>query len=139
MNNKKFWGFFFRNSGSRFSSGLQIFRIFALLGGYFPELRAQCFSSYSRCIDPAAEPVPDQTYDESNAEGEPLGPETDTGIQSDPSTLYGAPGLGDDYSDDLNEYGNNDQFDEYSEDLANDLPPPPPPQSFEQAESSYNR
>ena len=104
-----------------------------------PELRAQCLSSYSRCIDPAAEPVPDQTYDESNAEGEPLGPETDTGIQSDPSTLYGAPGLGDDYSDDLNEYGNNDQFDEYSEDLANDLPPPPPPQSFEQAESSYNR
>ena len=43
---------------------------------------------FLRCIDPAAEIEPDQTYDESDAEGEALGPEDDSGALADPSTLY---------------------------------------------------
>ena len=88
------------------------------------------------CIDPNAEVVPDQTYDESDAAADPLGPE-ETYDDSQPEaldTLYGAPGAGEDYGAPLD-------LDEYGEDaFSNDLPPPPPPRdSFEQAESSYNR
>ena len=82
------------------------------------------------CIDPNAEVEPDQTYDEEGALDEPLGPDTDSGSQSDAiDTLYGAPGTGD---DPLGEYGQDYE----------DLPPPPialPVDSFEQAESSYNK
>ena len=45
------------------------------------------------CIDPNEEPVPDQTYDETNASDEPLGPDDyEDDSQAEPETLYGAPG-----------------------------------------------
>ena len=59
------------------------------------QINVYCSSNYVliclfflRCIDPAAEIEPDQTYDESDAEGEALGPEDDSGALADPSTLY---------------------------------------------------
>ena len=54
----------------------------------FQQLCTYLFTFFLRCIDPAAEIEPDQTYDESDAEGEALGPEDDSGALADPSTLY---------------------------------------------------
>lgn len=72
------------------------------------------------CIDPNAEVVPDQTYDESDAEGEPLGPDSQDDSAATPQTLYGAPGGA-------------------FEEEAFDIPPPPEDeQAFEQAASSYD-
>ena len=88
------------------------------------------------CIDPNAEVVPDQTYDETDAAAPPEGPEeipeTTEASQPDsqeaPEQLYGAPGLG----------GGNDY--DYEGDNF-DLAPPPLPrdneEAFEQAESSF--
>ena len=94
---------------------------------------------FLRCIDPAAEIEPDQTYDESDAEGEALGPEDDSGALADPSTLYvlfyflvvyqifvykilftfflryGAPP-----GDALDEYGNGADYSDYSDYDEND-------------------
>ena len=80
------------------------------------------------CIDPEAEPVPDQTYDESNAGDDPLGPDTDD--ESLPDTLYGAPGAGAGA-----DYAGPSDYEDYGDDLA---PPPLDDEAYEQAESSYD-
>ena len=77
------------------------------------------------CIDPNEEVVPDQTYDESEAQDDPLGPDPEVTESSRPDALYGAPG------------GAGADYDYEEEDLS--IPPPPVPadEPFEQTESTY--
>jgi len=88
------------------------------------------------CIDPNEEPVPDQTYDETNASDEPLGPDYEDDSAAEPETLYGAPGGA------QSEYqgpGGDASNDYDYEDGGAILEPPAPAadEPFEQAESSY--
>lgn len=81
------------------------------------------------CIDPNEEVVPDQTYDESDAQDDPLGPDPEVTESSRPDALYGAPGGGD-----------QPEYQDYEEEDLSIPPPPPPPvedEPFEQAESTY--